>query len=130
MEANKDGVFFTYEEIQNTKPEYLIAKAKGRKTFFTKLVEYWANGSYFTYKDERTEHLGQRFAIRVNNDGSEDIVELHYNDTQSWLTTISNITPAGGAPLWKEALEKGFMMIEETKHFIQKPKDRIVNHSI
>lgn len=130
MEATNRGVFFTYEELRGHKPEYLIAQAKGRKTFFTKLVEYWQNGSYFTYKDETTEPLGENFFIRVNNDGSEDLVELHYDETQSWFTTIRNVTQAGCAPLWKEAIEKGFLNIEDVKHFIHKPKDRIVNHSI
>jgi len=130
MEANKDGVFITYEEMKEQSPEALIAEAANKKVFYTKLVEYWHNGSYFTYRNEKTTPLGKRFAIRVNNDGSEDLVELHYNDTQSWFTTIENVTPKGEAKLWKETIEKGFMTVEETKHFIQKPKDRITDHSI
>ena len=130
MEATKNGVFFTYEELQNTKPEYLITKAKGRRTFFTKLVEYWANGSYFTYEDERSKPFGETFFIRVNNDGSEDLVELHYNDEDSWFTTIEAVTPAGKAKLWKEAIDGGFMNQESVKKFVRKPKERVTSHRI
>jgi len=130
MEANKNGVFFTYEELKNKEPRILITEAKGKRTFYLHLVEYWKNGSYFTYQNEKTTPLGKSFFIRVNNDGSEDLVELHYNDTQSWFTTIENVTPKEEAKLWKETIEKGFMTVEETKHFVQKPKNRITDHSI
>lgn len=130
MEANKDRIFITYEEFKKTDLKAIVAAVKGKETFFKHLVEYWKKGSYFTYKDERTKPLGKNYAIRINNDGSEDLVKLHFNDDASWLETIKNVTPEVKAPLWKEAIEKGFLSLQESVTFVQKPKDRKVFHKL
>lgn len=122
MEANRDGVFIIYDEMKGVNPEHLIAQAKSRKTFYSHLVEYWKNGSYFTYDDERTKALGENFTIRVNNDGSEDLVQIHFDDEKSWFTKVERITPPGEAPLWKKTIQKGFMTPQEIKQFEHNPE--------
>lgn len=126
MDVTAKGVFFTHEEIENEKPEDLILKARATKVFFEEYVNLWSNGSYFTYKNDKTKSMGSSFFIRINNDGSEDLVELHYNEKASWFTTIEQVTPPGEAKAWKETIERGFMDPKDIPNFIQKPRDRVL----
>lgn len=110
MNVTAEGVFFSNEEIETMSSDDLFLNAKSEIAFFNELVNLWNNGSYFNYTNETTRQMGDAFFIRINKDGSEDLVELHYNKKESWFSLVKRVTGPGGANLWKDVIRRGFKL--------------------